>query len=79
MIVFTIALKGRYDVACGAFAFVLMVTLEISGQRSVSLLLARIWETLLGAVLGVAIALLASFSIARISRKRQSPTALAQG
>jgi hypothetical protein len=25
MIVFTIALKSRYDVACGAFAFVLIV------------------------------------------------------
>jgi hypothetical protein len=79
MIVFTIALKSRYDIACGAFAFVLIVTLEISGQRSVSLLLARIWETMLGAVLGVAIALLAWFSLNRISRKRQSGMAMSQG
>jgi uncharacterized membrane protein YccC len=79
MIVFTIALKPRYDIACGAFAFVLIVTLEMSGQRSVSLLLARIWETLLGAVLGVGIALLASFTLNRNSRKRQSSAALAQG
>jgi len=44
--------------ACGAFAFTLMVTLEMSGQHSADVLLARVWETVLGATLGVAMALL---------------------
>jgi uncharacterized membrane protein YgaE (UPF0421/DUF939 family) len=35
-----------------------MVTLEMSGQHSADVLLARVWETVLGAALGVAMALL---------------------
>jgi hypothetical protein len=79
MIVFTIALNSRYDFDCGAFAFVLIVTLEISGQRSVSLLLARVWETIPGAVLGVGGALLARFLFVRGSRKRRWSPAMVQG
>ena len=52
MIVYAMALPERYDIACGAFAFVLMVTLAVSGQHSIAVLLARAWETILGGVLG---------------------------
>jgi hypothetical protein len=58
MVVYTVSLPKRYDFACGAFAFTLMVTLEMSGQHSADVLLARVWETMLGATLGVAMALL---------------------
>jgi uncharacterized membrane protein YccC len=75
MIVFTIALASRYDIACGAFAFTLIVTLEVSGQHSVSILLARIWESMLGAALGVSIALLARLILTCVSRKPTSGTA----
>ncbi|SAL77039.1 hypothetical protein AWB71_05375 [Caballeronia peredens] len=53
MIAYAMALPERYDVACGAFAFVLVVTLAASGVHSVSLLTARAWETLLGGALGL--------------------------
>lgn len=52
MIVYAMALPERYDIACGAFALVLMVTLAISGQHTVTVLLARAWETILGGLLG---------------------------
>jgi hypothetical protein len=58
MIVYAMALPERYDIACGAFAFTLMVTMAASGIHSVPLLAARAWETLLGAVLGLAAAML---------------------
>jgi uncharacterized membrane protein YccC len=70
MVVYMVALPRRYDVACGAFAFVLVVTLEIGGQHSVFILLARIWETLLGATLGVAVALLAWLAYSGATRQR---------
>jgi uncharacterized membrane protein YccC len=50
------ALPDRYDIACGAFAFVLMVTLAISGEHSVSVLIARTWETILGSAVALAAA-----------------------
>jgi hypothetical protein len=53
MIVYAMALPERYDVACGAFAFVLVVTLAVSGQHSFSVLIARAWETILGGLLGL--------------------------
>jgi Fusaric acid resistance protein-like len=56
MIIYAMALPERYDIACGAYAFTLMVTLAISGETSISLLAARAWETLLGGALGVAAA-----------------------
>jgi uncharacterized membrane protein YccC len=53
MIVYAMALPERYDVACGAFAFTLIVTLAVSGVHSIPLLAARAWETLIGGVLGL--------------------------
>lgn len=58
MIVYAMALPERYDVACGAFAFTLIVTLAVSGVHSIPLLTARAWETLLGGTLGLASAML---------------------
>jgi uncharacterized membrane protein YccC len=45
-------------VACGAFAFTLVVTLAVSGEHSPAVLVARAWETLLGGALGIAAAML---------------------
>jgi len=56
MITYAVALPDRYDVACGAYAFTLMVTLAVSGETSISVLAARAWETLIGGSLGVAAA-----------------------
>jgi hypothetical protein len=56
MIVYAMALPERYDIACGASAFVLMVTLAVSGEHSVAVLVARTWETLLGSMLALAAA-----------------------
>jgi len=53
MIVYSMALPDRYDIASGAFAFALIVTLAASGVHSVPLLAARAWETLLGGALGL--------------------------
>ncbi len=57
MVVYAMALPERYDIACGAFAFTLIVTLAASGVHSIPLLAARAWETLLGGSLGVAAAM----------------------
>ncbi|MEJ0002861.1 MAG: FUSC family protein [Pararobbsia sp.] len=56
MVVYAMALPERYDIACGAFAFTLIVTLAASGVHSIPLLAARAWETLLGGTLGLAAA-----------------------
>jgi hypothetical protein len=56
MVIYAMALPERYDIACAAFAFTLMVTLALDGVHSTLLLSARIWETLIGAALGVAAA-----------------------
>jgi hypothetical protein len=56
MIVYAMALPERYDIASGAFAFTLIVTLAIGGVHSIPLLAARAWETLLGGALGLAAA-----------------------
>jgi hypothetical protein len=53
MIVYSMALPGRYDIACGAVAFALILTLAASGVHSVPLLAARAWETLIGGALGL--------------------------
>ena len=53
MIIYAMALPERYDIACAAYAFTLMVTLAITGETSMSILAARAWETLLGGLLGV--------------------------
>ncbi|WP_114240107.1 FUSC family protein [Dyella sp. C9] len=53
MVIYAMALPERYDVACAAFAFTLIVTLAASGEHSVATLSARIWQTLLGGLLGL--------------------------
>lgn len=53
MIVYAMALPERYDIACAAFAFTLIVTLAIGGVHSIPVLAARAWETLLGGALGL--------------------------
>jgi Fusaric acid resistance protein-like len=57
MILYSMSLPERYDIACGAFAFTLIVTLVIGGETSITILTARAWETLLGGVLGLATAI----------------------
>lgn len=56
MVIYAMALPERYDIACAAFSFTLIVTLAASGEHSVTLLSARIWQTLLGGALGLAAA-----------------------
>ena len=56
LIVYAMALPDRYDIACGAFAFTLMITLAATGEHSFSVLVARAWETLLGGGLAMLIA-----------------------
>jgi hypothetical protein len=58
MVIYAMALPERYDIACGAFAFTLIVTLAAGGEHSIALLAARAWETLVGGLLGLAAALL---------------------
>ncbi|MBN9561270.1 MAG: FUSC family protein [Alphaproteobacteria bacterium] len=58
MIVYAVALPERYDIACGAYAFALIVTMAAGGDTSIGLLVSRAWETLIGGALGLATALL---------------------
>jgi hypothetical protein len=58
MIIYAMALPERYDIACGAYSFTLIMTLAATGDHSWVLLAARAWETLIGGVLGVAAAML---------------------
>jgi hypothetical protein len=58
MIIYAMALPERYDIACGAYAFGLVITLAIGGDSSASVLASRAWETLIGGVFGVATAML---------------------
>jgi hypothetical protein len=58
MVIYAMALPERYDIACGAYAFTLIVTLAVTGEPSVSLLASRAWETLLGGALGLVAATL---------------------
>ncbi|MCX5497205.1 FUSC family protein [Kaistia dalseonensis] len=58
MIIYAMALPNRYDIACGAYAFTLIVTLAITGEHSLLLFLSRIWETLIGGALGLGVALI---------------------
>jgi hypothetical protein len=53
MIIYAMALPERYDIACAAYAFTLLVTLVLAGEHSVPLLFARAWETVIGGVLGL--------------------------
>ncbi|MGE4047337.1 MAG: FUSC family protein [Acetobacteraceae bacterium] len=58
MVIYAMALPERYDIACGAYAFTLIVTLAVAGEHSIWMLAARAWETLLGGALGLAAATL---------------------
>lgn len=58
MVIYAMALPERYDVACGAWAFTLIVTMAVTGEGSPFILAARAWETLIGGALGLAAALL---------------------
>ena len=58
MVIYSMTLPDRYDIACGAYAFTLVVTLAVTGEHSIWLLAARAWETLLGGALGLAAAML---------------------
>jgi hypothetical protein len=68
MVVYAMALPDRYDIACGAYAFTLLVTLALTGEHSLPLLLARAWETVIGGLLG----LVAALFIFPLKRVRQS-------
>jgi Fusaric acid resistance protein-like len=68
MVVYAMALPNRYDIACGAYAFTLLVTLALTGEHSLPLLLARAWETVIGGLLG----LLAAIFLFPLKRARQS-------
>jgi uncharacterized membrane protein YccC len=57
MIIYAIALPERYDIACGAYAFALVVTMAASGEYSFATLAARAWETIVGGALGIAVVL----------------------
>ncbi|HTH99177.1 MAG TPA: FUSC family protein [Stellaceae bacterium] len=57
-VIYAMALPERYDIACGAYAFTLIVTLSVTGEHSIPVLVARAWETLLGGALGLAAATL---------------------
>jgi Fusaric acid resistance protein-like len=58
MIIYAMALPERYDIACGAYAFALVVTMAATGEYTLATLAARAWETLIGGALGVAVVLL---------------------
>lgn len=58
MVVYAMSLPVRYDIACGAYAFSLIITLAVTGEHSFHILAARAWETLLGALLGLLAAIL---------------------
>ncbi len=57
IVIYAMALPERYDIACGAYAFTLIITLAVSGDNSIFFLASRLWETLIGGVLGLTIAL----------------------
>ena len=58
MVIYAMALPERYDVACGAYAFTLIVTLAVSGDHSIPILASRAWETFLGGAFGLGAATL---------------------
>ncbi|WP_284312699.1 FUSC family protein [Labrys miyagiensis] len=70
MIIYAMAFPERYDIACGAYAFALIVTLAVSGEHSFYELAARTWETVVGGTLGMAAAVLLR---PLFSRHRKSP------
>jgi hypothetical protein len=58
LIVYAMALPEHYEIACGAYAFALVVTMGVSGQYPAATLVARGWETIVGGAVGIAVVLL---------------------
>lgn len=58
MIIYSMALPEHYEVARGAYAFALIVTMAANGEHSVAQLAARGWETIVGGALGIVVVLL---------------------
>jgi uncharacterized membrane protein YccC len=57
MVIYAMASPERYDIACGSYAFTLIVTLAVTGEDSIFVLASRAWETLIGCALGLTFAL----------------------
>jgi uncharacterized membrane protein YccC len=57
MIVYAMSLPERYDIACGAYAFALIVTMAATGEYTLATLASRGWETIVGGALGVTVVL----------------------
>ena len=53
MIIYALALPERYDIACAAYAFTLIVTMAATGEHSLKLLASRSWETVIGGGIGI--------------------------
>jgi hypothetical protein len=75
MVIYAMALPKRYDIACGAFAYTLIVTLAVSGEHSIALLASRIWETFFGAAVG----LVAATLILPLGSERESASVTNKG
>jgi Fusaric acid resistance protein-like len=58
MVIYSMALPERYDIACAAYAFSLIVTMAATGEDSLVVLSARAWETLIGGAVGLVAAML---------------------
>jgi uncharacterized membrane protein YccC len=71
MIIYAMSLPERYEIACGAYAFALVVTMAESGDYPVTVLAARIWETIIGGALGVAVVLLLDPMLRYLSASRR--------
>jgi hypothetical protein len=71
MVIYAMALPERYDIACGAYAFTLIVLLAVGGEHSLLVLAARGWETVLGGGLGLTAATLL-FPLRKTASERTS-------
>jgi fusaric acid resistance family protein len=58
IVVYAVALPERYDIACGAYAFALVVTMAATGEYTLGILAARAWESIVGGALGLIVLLL---------------------
>jgi hypothetical protein len=58
LIIHAMALPEHYEIACGAYAFALIVTMAASGEYTVATLTARGWETIVGGAIGIAVVML---------------------
>jgi Fusaric acid resistance protein-like len=76
MIIYAMSLPEHYEVACGAYAFALVVTMAESGDYPVAVLAARIWETIIGGALGIAVVLLLDPLLRHFSASRRTMSAI---